>query len=217
MKQALLTALMGTSLAVSAMAQGTLNFDNFVDPIASKPIYGPDPNATFYGEQQIGQSPDGTPPGTTVYPGPLLQDPTGTRYVAQLWAGPAGAVDSTLLVFQTSSPFAYQSAGNAFPAGIFAEVDGVVITGVAPGNSATLQIRIVDTQNTVNSGASFLFSSGPLGGNSPGGPILPPDTAAQPGFTSFSLPWIPEPGTWALSGLGAALLLIYRRRRQTLP
>ena len=211
MKRTLLTALMGTAAAVSALAQGTLNFDNFVDPTASKPIYNSNPTSPTV--QQTGQSPTGTPAGSTVYGGPLLQDPTGLRYIAQLWAGPAGVVDSTTLTLQTSSPFAYQGAGNVFPAGIFAEVDGVVINGVAAGSSATLQIRAFDICDPLTAGASALFASGALGGNSPGGPVIPPDTAAQAGFTSFSLVLVPEPGTFALAGLGAAVLFIFRRRR----
>src|SRR5438094_5201540 len=188
MKKTLLTTLMGTAVAVSAIAQGTLNFDNFVDPSASKPIYGPNPANP--GVQQTGQSPSGVPAGSTTYGGPLLQDPTGTRYIAQLWVGPAGTTDSTTLTLATSSPFAYQGSGNTFPAGIFAEVDGVVINGIAAGSAATLQIRAYDSQSGPTFalsgiiGASALFSSSALGGNSPGGPVIPPDTAAQAGFTS---------------------------------
>jgi hypothetical protein len=211
MKKTLLTALMGTAVAVSAIAQGTLNFDNFVDPTAAKPIYGVNPAAP--GVQQVGQAANGVPIGGTVYGGPLLQDPAGTRYVAQLWAGAAGVIDSSALTLQTSSPFAYQGAGNVFPAGIFAEVDGVIIAGIAAGSQATLQVRVIDTQNSAVGGASALFQSGALGGTSPGGPVIPPDTATQAGFTSFSLAAVPEPGTFALAGLGAAALLIFRRRK----
>ena len=41
-----------------------------------------------------------------------------------------------------------------FPAGIFAEVDGVVINGVAGGSVATLQIRVFDSLIPTISGAS---------------------------------------------------------------
>src|SRR5947207_3180183 len=102
----LLATLMGTAVAVSAMAQGTLNFDNFVDPNFLKPIYGSNPD----GSSQSGQSPTGLPAGTTIYGGPLLQDPTGTRYIAQSWVGLAGVTDSATLTLATSSPFAYQGS-----------------------------------------------------------------------------------------------------------
>jgi len=205
MKKTLLTALVVSGLAASAMAQGTINFLNFEeDGTFTQLLYGANPASP--GTAQTGSSAQDTPAGTTVYGGPLLQV---SRYVAQLWGGPSTVTDPSLLVLVTSASF-FTAPGNAFPAGVFETVNGT-IPGVTPGTTAKLEVRVVDTQNAAFTGRSGLFTSGPLGGSDTSGNIfLPPDTK---GFTSFSIAAVPEPGTFALAGLGAAALLIFRRRK----
>src|SRR5437899_12970044 len=125
MKTSILAVLFTSVTTV--FGQGILLFDNFIDSAFFAPIYGPDPSNPSL--SLSGQSAAGTPAGTTVYGGPLLE---GTRYVAALYAGPAGTTDPSALVFVASSTF-YTSPSNSFPAGVFHEVDGVVIPGVPVG------------------------------------------------------------------------------------
>jgi len=209
MKKTLLT-IIATVLTVSAMAQGTLNFGNSFSPSFRAPIYADNPASP--GTSQTGQSALGIPTGTTVYGGALLQ---GTRYVMALYAGPSSVTDPTLLTFVTSGVFR-TATGNVLPAGLITTVTDVPIPGVAPGAQAKLEVRVFDTTTgatfdlATDRGRSGLFLSGPLGGVTTGGPVLPPDMT---GWASFSLAAIPEPSTFALAGLGAAALLIFRRRK----
>jgi len=212
MKKSLLTTIIGSALAVSAMAQGTINFDNYAGDFLT-PIYGPNPANPSV--SQTGQSAIGAPAGATVYGGSLLQ---GTRYEMDLFAGPNGTSDPNLLTLVTSGTFQTSADPSAFPAGLITTVTDVPIQGVGAGVNAVLQIRVWDTQtgtsyaNSASRGASSLFNSGALGGIGASGPVLPPDTANGL-WTSFSLSAVPEPSTFALAGLGAAALVIFRRRK----
>ncbi len=210
MKKTLLTVI-GTVLAVSAMAQGTLNFGNSTSGVFRNPIYDFNPAAP--GVAQSGQSALGTPAGATVYGGPLLQ---GANYVAALYAGPAGVTDASLLTFVTSGTFR-TATGNVLPGGLINSIFDVPIQGVAAGGVATLEVRVWDIRtgssfdNAATSGRSGLFQSQPLGGIGPAGPVLTPDMT---GWSSFCLATVPEPSSFALAGLGAAALMIFRRRKQ---
>jgi hypothetical protein len=210
MKKTLLTVI-GTVLAVSAMAQGTLNFGNSTSGVFRNPIYDFNPAAP--GVSQTGQSAVGLPTGGTVYGGALLQ---GANYVAALYAGPAGVTDASLLTFVTSGTFR-TATGNVLPGGLINAIFDVPIQGVAAGGVATLEVRVWDIRtgssfaNAATSGRSGLFQSQPLGGIGPAGPVLTPDMT---GWSSFSLATVPEPSSFALAGLGAAALMIFRRRKQ---
>jgi len=214
MKKALLT-IATIGLAVSAMAQGTVNFLNYVEGGAGitfeQLIYGPNPGNP--GQALSGSSSADVPPGATAYAGAPLQ---GSRYVAELWAGPASVTDASLLTLAGSTTF-YDAASGA-PAGLFQPVTGTV-GGVAAGAQAKFEIRVWDTQSGSSfatagvSGRSGLFSSvAPLGGSDAGGNVIfPPDST---GWSSFNIASaVPEPSTFALAGLGAAALLIFRRRK----
>jgi len=210
MKKTLLT-LVATGLAVSAMAQGTVNFVNYVEGASGitfmQLIYGPNGNSASVS----GSSAADVPSGTTVYTGAPLQGPT---YTAQLWGGPAGTAEGSL-VLVTSTTF-YDASSGA-PAGLFIGVNGIV-PGVLPGQNAAFQVRVWDTQTGAafatagTKGQSSVFASpAVLGGSDAGGNIFfAPDTT---GWASFNLVPVPEPSTFALAGLGAAALLIFRRRK----
>ena len=212
MKKILLTTLIGTALVGSAMAQGTVLFDNYVDPSFIALIYGPEPgNPTL---AKSGQSAADVPTGATVYGGAGLQ---GSRYVAQLWGGALGTQEANLSLITSTT---FYDASSGAPAGVFTGVNGVV-NGVLPGQQATFQVRVFDTQSgatfalaTVKGNSATFQSSGPLGGSDAGGTLFfPPETTGWQSFNIYSTTVVPEPSTFALAGLGAAALLIFRRRK----
>jgi len=205
-KSLLLTFLLAG--AASVFGQGAIVWGNS-PPGFRAPIYGLDPSDSSHALS--GQSALGTPTGNTVYAGPLLQ---GSGWTFGLYFGAPGAQASTLTLL-TSTTFR-TAAGNALPAGL---VTGgtVTVPGFAAGTSIEFQIRVWDNtagatwDTTSFRGASALINSAALGGIDSGG--NPVSTPATTGWSSFNVVQIPEPTSFALAGLGAAALMIFRRRK----
>lgn len=131
----------------------------------------------------------------------------GTGFTAQLYGGAAGAAESELVPLTPTTTFRTgNGAGYVTPAG------SVAVPGVPEGGTATLQLRVWDNAGgTITSfdaantyGMSPLFTVSTLGG------VLttPPNLI---GLQSFNL--VPEPSTILLGVLGAAALLVARRRK----
>lgn len=207
----LILAGCAVSCAVSVFAQGTIVFNNRVVGSVVAPIYAPNPADPS--TQQTGNTANGFPVGTTVYGGATL---AGTGFTAQLWGAPGANAALSSLVPATG----YSTAGfrTGAAAGLWTtSTDAAIIPGAAEGSVATLQVRAWDnsggTMTTyaaavaagLAAGTSALFNSQPLGGVS-----APPNLV---GLQSFSLVAAPEPSTFALAGLGAVALLIFRRRK----
>lgn len=203
MKKTLVTIAVA-ALAVSTFAQGTLNVLNTSGSTFRSQIYGPqasDPTISLSGNSSVGN-----PAGSTAYTGPLL---AGTGFTFAVYFGPSTTSDPNTLSPLVSAPF---RTGGA--AGLISPIPDLVLAGIAPGGIAALQVRAWDNVGgTVTSygaatirGASALFLSQPLGG----GPLLAPDMT---GWQSFNIYIVPEPSTFVLAGLGAASLLIFRRRK----
>jgi hypothetical protein len=124
------TVLIATCTS-EVFAQGTIIFGNHISGSIVAPVYGPqldDPLA----QQLQGNSPSGTPPGTTIYTGQLL---SGTGWTVQLWAGP----DINSLA--PTSPGKSFATGNG--AGFYAN-STEIISGVPPLGTAQLQVRVWD-------------------------------------------------------------------------
>lgn len=212
MKKLLLTAC-ALTCAVSVFAQGTVIFNNRVTGTIVTHVY-----SSSTGVSQSGNGTADTPAGTTDWTGfTLLQ---GSQYMAQLLAANgANAAESSLQASQTA-PTTFRTTATG--AG-WVTANTTTLAGV-PADAATATIRMVAWDNSsgqyatwataytawqsglISAGMSPMFNLDKIGGSSnPAQNLI--------GLTSFSIYTVPEPSTMALAGLGAAALLIFRRRK----
>ncbi len=210
MKKLILFAC-GVACAGSVLAQGTIVFNNRVVGSVVAPIYNLDPSNP--GVQTTGNTATGFPAGTTTYGGPLL---SGSGFTVQLWCAPgANQTEGSLVPAQGFSESTFRTGAAA---GLWtSSVNPAIIPGAAEATVATLELRVWDNLGgTVTSWAQALSSAGargesPLFNSQPLGGVSPPPNLV--GLVSFDLTAVPEPSTFALAGLGAVALLIFRRRK----
>jgi hypothetical protein len=192
MKNAILTVVAVAGLSASAFAQGTIAVDN---------LNGRgDIHATSFG---------------------LFFDENGAQYGGNLTLDILGGPSSTSL----------QAVGHfnmiSFGGGVFVDPSGTAfaVPGVALSGIATLQVQAwrgaatsyatagaFDQFQAWNGQAfvdarTFTFTQPTGGGGAP--PALPVSLDGMPAMALV----VPEPSTIALAGLGAAALLMYRRRK----
>ena len=120
----LLTVLAMAAVTSSALAQGTVNFNN---------------NVAFAtpADRLVGCSCD-CAPGYAPCPGPLL---VGTDYVAQLYYGTQGTPEASLTPV-TNAPARFRVATTASP-GTWSGGTRA-LEGILPGQTATLEVRVWD-------------------------------------------------------------------------
>jgi hypothetical protein len=213
----LVLGLIALTAAASVFAQGTVIFNNRIAGSLITHVYAPQtatPTA-----QVTGNAANDIPAGGTVYTGATL---TGSGWTAQLWAAPGVVVLESAL--QAATPTSTFRTGTA--AGNWVGVTAT-LTGVAGDlAAATGQIRVfpatyatwaaaeaawtADTTGTIWIGKSPLFAIAAVGGQANPAPSLN-------NMVSFSLvakeaSIIPEPSSFALLGLGALGMLIFRRK-----
>lgn len=210
-----IVALVALSAAASVLAQGTITFNNRAVGSVVAPIYGVETLDNTV--SKTGNPATGTPSGTQTYTGAAL---AGAGWYAQLWAAPgAGAAESSLQAVAGSLTTFRTGAA----AGFFAPpATDLAILGAAAGTVATLQLRVWDASagntwtaaeaawlaGTIAAGKSLVFDSAPLAGAPPA-----PSTALLVGLQSFNVFYvIPEPSTFALLGLGALGMFLFRRK-----
>jgi len=207
------------AFTVSVFAQGTVIFNNNLGANGVKAlIYGPEGAAgtAASGIVKTGNTTAGVPAGTQTYAGAAL---TGTGYLAQILAANGANMGESSLQAAASNPSWFRAGLNA--GGILQVV--TTLTGV-PKDAAVATLQVVawdnssgqypswqSVQDAWNAGLVAAGKSLPFNVNGIGGDLNPQPYLA--GMTSFNIYYIPEPSTMALLGLGAAALLIFRRRK----
>jgi len=206
---------------LAAFGQGLINFGNNFAGTFLMPIFGPDPanpELALSGVPSTSRVSGVIPNnGSIVYGGPLLQ---GTGYTLQFWAGPTSA--NLQPVYTTTFRTA---TGDKLPAGLVSGNVTTTIPNVDAGQQAFYQVRVWDNMrgqittwaesvfSGADHGSSAIVLSGALGGvDSTGGVhTLYPNSTDWVSFNLINI--IPEPTSLALAGLGAAAMLIVRRRK----
>jgi hypothetical protein len=227
----LILAAVATTCAVSVFAQGTVVFNNAVSGSVSTRVFGP--NSASPTNSYVGNRANDLPVGSTVYPAGCILIGTiggmtaGTTFASLIGADGANAPESSLL----------PAAGGltSFRTGT---ASGVIVPttatfgNIAPASSmATLEMVAWDNSSglygtwALASAAwkSGLIAAGESGSwNQPmgGGLVTAPNmvSSVDPSqhansFNLFTIGAVPEPTTAALLGLGAAAMLIFRRRK----
>ncbi len=145
----------------------------------------------------------------------------GTNWVAQLYyASGANQAEGSLHIISGDTPTKFFATSQPGGAGLF-NGGTKIFPDVAQGVTATLQVRVWDGSLYSTYALAADPSSLPAGPHITGksatfnyAPPTPPSTStAMEGLQSFTLQAAPEPSTIALGVLGAASLLIVRRRK----
>ena len=221
----LLITITATLACVGAFAQGKLSFDINSDNLiyittdTTRMMPG---DATKTADWGVGAGPV-LLPGSSLYTGPNSTGAAlGGTWVVSLYGGSS----PLYLSLQTTASLADVSSFNfggidsvnmtfaAFPAGTPAWFQVVVHGGHYWGYSKLFQAT---PQNSVYSRIWFRSPS-PVASTWTPGTFEPTDYVANLGtgsgyFGGIVVTGFPEPGTFALIGLGAAVLMIFRRRR----
>jgi len=209
MKRIIVLTLLGAA-SIGAFAQGSMNLGNQLGATVFRaPISGPVPGSPT--TEIHGQSTGALyfPTGSANYQGATFL--SGAGFTFALYAGPAGTAENALTLV-TTRPF--NTGGSAG----FITTSTVQIPGVDAGLTASFQIRAWDNASGATyalatiKGKSEVVVSGQLGGVNAAGTLFPinPDSV---GWTAFNIYAVPEPSTFVLAGLGAAALVIFRRRK----
>jgi hypothetical protein len=192
MKKLLITSIMSLTAAV-AFGQGTVFFANDSATLSSPP----DRLIRFAGSNIPA---------------------TGTNLQVQLYYG-ASTADALSLIPVSSAAGRLRASTTTIP-GVWS-AGGDRTLNFAFGTLVNLQVRVWDLADGATWEAAlgnanrqgFSGTSGIFPYQIPATPADPPTAFVMSGFTGFSIVAIPEPSTFALAGLGAAALLIFRRRK----
>jgi PEP-CTERM motif len=192
MKKLILSAIVAAGIASGVYAQGTVAFQNAVGGVAGR-VYSGTTNTLF----------------------------ASGAISLELFYGPVGSTTAAILALNNGTVFSTSIAAN----GVF--FDGTAVTttgGTGTGSSdANNNVGLVVTAWTGGAAnyAAAVAAAAPHGftaefDNPTGGAGVPPATQANLVNWLLANPLVvvtPEPGTMVLGGLGAAALLLFRRRK----
>jgi len=217
MKKLVIAALTVTC-AVSVFAQGTVIFNNRLTGTVVTHVYGG-------GTSQVGgNSANDTPAGSANYSGLTLL--AGPNFLAQLLSANGANQAESSLQPASSAPTTFRTGAAAgFINGITASLSNV------PADAPVATIEMVAWDNSsglyptwalastawqaglIQAGRSTAFNVSAIGASSTSGINPSPTLDNLTSFNIFSTAPVPEPTTFTLAGLGAAALLIFRRRK----
>jgi hypothetical protein len=203
-------ATLALTCAASVFAQGTVNFYNRVTGSIVTFVYAGG------GSQRVGNGTGDTPSGNTDWTG--FTRIAGAGFFAQLLSAngasqpePSLTPQGQITTFRTGT-----AAGNV--AAITSTLNNV------PKDSPVATLEMVAWDNSSGQYSTWALAqaawlggfiqagkSGAFNVNAIGGDFNTPPNLT--GLQSFNIYFIPEPSTFALAGLGAAGLLIFRRRK----
>jgi len=218
-KLALIT--LALTCAAGAFAQGTVVFNNRVTGTVITHVYGPLSQGSSV--HKTGNGTGDTTAGTTDWTGFTLVGTSGglgasTTFSQLLAANGAGQAESALLPSLPTTTFRTGAAsGNivgttATLGNVPPDAPAATIEMAAWDNSSGLYATWAQASIAWNAGLIAAGLSGPITVNAIGGVSNPAQTLN--GLQSFNLYFVPEPTSFALAGLGAAAMLIFRRRKQ---
>jgi len=202
MKKLLLTGF-GIVLAASVFGQGTVRFSDVSADLSSPPD-----RLVRFGAGTT--NPFGTNNAVLVNSGT-------SSYRAQLYYGASTAPEGSLIPVTTAAAQFRASTTTTEP-GTWAPGNRTFV-GFDTGATVSLQVRVWDNQFGATYELALASGNGYFGKSTifqytvPTDPLAPPSAFVMAPFVSFSVTPVPEPSTFALAGLGAAALLIFRRRK----
>jgi len=219
MKKLILAAI-AVTCAVSVYAQGTVQFNNRTLAGTSH-VWGPSataPTLSLRGQATTGDSPVGdvnyAAAGMTLVGTTLA---SGQRTFAQLLGANGGNQPEASLVPQSGTTTFRTGTGAGFLAVATATL------GTIPIDSPLATLQLVAWDNSSGLYPTWLLAQTAWqGGLIAAGKSIPQNvaqigglvnTAPQMLMPSFNLYLVPEPSSLALVGLGAAAMLIFRRRK----
>jgi len=212
MKKILVTTLVAAALVTSALAQGSVT----MGASATK-----NPISYTLDGTTIVKVPLGAPatiPGFGNLNVALYSAPVGTplSLVAGVpdlsAASPWRLQTSPLLQTIAGTPGTMLSTAVALGSGIAGSDVQLIVVG---WSGTALDFATAATQGALLGWAGSTLSTGGMGWQNPTGTALLPAVVSRTAttFNGLVLAPIPEPSTFALAGLGAAALLIFRRRK----